>query len=209
LITILNFSQRVDGINDTICEELQAGFAARKVGTRYIKARDLTISLCNNCRNCMKAPGDVLGLCHFNDDMSGLLETILKSRCLIVSSPINCYDLPALVRILLERMSVFCYWPDEQYSPTVRKTPNKIKGVLITTSALPGIMVPILTRARRTFRFFAKPIRATNIDYYHLGFKGRTADMFFTEKDSQVVHKIVDNIARLMTAQYQRRAAPL
>ena len=157
----------------------------------------------------MKAPGDVLGLCHFNDDMSGLLETILKSRCLIVSAPINCYDLPALVRILLERMSVFCYWPDEQYSPTVRMIPNEIKGVLITTSALPGIMVPILTRARRTFRFFAKPIRATNIDYYHLGFKGRAADMFFTEKDRQIVCKIVDTVAKLITDHSQRKAVSL
>ena len=209
MITILNFSQRVDGINDTICEELQAGFAARKVETHYIKVRNLTISLCNNCRTCMKTPGNDLGHCHFNDDMKELLDAILKSRCLIVSAPINCYDLPALVRVLLERMSVFCYWPDEQYSPTVRRTPNEIKGVLITTSALPGIMVPILTRARRTFRFFAKPIRATNIDYYHLGFKGRAADMFFTEKDRQIVCKIVDTVAKLITDHSQRKAVSL
>ena len=157
----------------------------------------------------MQVPGDELGQCHIHDDMKELLDAILKSRCLIVSAPINCYDLPALVRVLLERMSVFCYWPDEQYSPTVRMAPNEIKGVLITTSALPGIMVPILTRARRTFRFFAKPIRVTKIDYYHLGFKGRKADMFFTEKDRQVVYKIVDNVAKLMADHYQRRAVPL
>ncbi len=195
MITILNFSQRAEGINDRICAELLAGFTARGIHPRYIKARDLTIGFCNNCRSCMQAAGDELGECHLPDDMKGLLESILKSRCLIVSAPINCYDLPALLRVILERMSVFCHWPDDNYSPAVRKMPNEIKGVLITTSALPGIMVPLLTRARKSFRLFARPLRVTKIDYYHLGFKGRKADMIYAENDRRIVGKIIASLA--------------
>jgi NADPH-dependent FMN reductase len=195
MITILNFSQRAEGINDTICADLAAGFAARGIPTRSIKARDLTISFCNNCRCCMKAPGTELGECHLDDDMKELLKSILESRCLIVSAPINCYDLPSLLRVMLERMSVFCHWPDSSYSPAVRKMPREIKGVLITTSALPGFMVPLVTRARRSFRLFARPLRVTKIDYHHLGFKGRKVDMNYTEKDRQVVRKIVSALS--------------
>jgi len=196
MITILNFSPRVNGVNDTICAELQQEFAARSVETRYLKTRDLTIRPCNNCRLCMRAPGNELGECHYQDDMKGLLDTILQSRCIIVSAPINCFDLPSLVRVMLERMSVFCYWPDDRYSPSVRLTPNKIKGVLITTSALPGIMVPILTRAKKTFKLFAKPLRITRIDYHHLGGKGRKADMRVTEKEQLILKKIVNRLAQ-------------
>ncbi len=197
MITILNFSRRPQGINDTICNELQEGFASKEVDTRYIKARELTIGFCNNCRSCMGSSGDELGECHLNDDMKELLEAILKSRALIVSAPINCYDLPSLVRVMLERMSVFCHWPADKYSPAVRKMPREIKGVLITTSALPGIVVPYVTRVRKTFRLFARPLRLTKIEYHHLGFKGRTVDSIFTDKDRRTVRKIVDTLAEL------------
>jgi NADPH-dependent FMN reductase len=196
VITILNFSQRAEGINDTICGELLAGFTARGIPVCHIKARELTIGYCNNCRSCMQAAGDELGECHVRDDMKGLLDTVLNSRCLIVSAPINCYDLPSLVRVMLERMSVFCYWPDEKYSPAVRRMPHEIRGVLITTSALPGIMVPLLTRARKSFRLFARPLRVTKINYCHLGFKGRRVDLNYTEKDRRVVGKIISDLAR-------------
>ena len=197
MITILNFSQRAEGINDTICADLQAGFTVQGIDTRSIKARDLTIGFCNNCRSCMRAPGDELGECHLGDDMKELLESILGSRCLIVSAPINCYDLPSLVRVRLERMSVFCHWPADKYAPAVRKMSREIKGVLITTSALPGIMVPLVTRARKSFSLFARPLRVTKIDYHHLGFKGRKGDMNYTEKDRRVVRKIISDVSRL------------
>lgn len=143
----------------------------------------------------MQLPGDELGKCHLDDDMNELIRSILASRCVIVSAPINCYDLPSLMRVILERMSVFCYWPDASYSPAIRKMQNRIKGVLITTSALPGVMVPLVTRSRKTFRLFAKPLNITRIDYHHIGFKGRKADMLFTEKDRDTVMKIINQFA--------------
>jgi NADPH-dependent FMN reductase len=198
VITILNFSRRVGGINDAICADLERGLVVKGLHSRTIHARDLTIGFCNNCRNCMKVPGEELGECHLNDDMKGLLETILNSRCLIVSAPVNCYDLPSLVRVMLERMSVFCYWPDDKYSPAVRKMPREIRGVLITTSALPGIMVPLVTRVRKSFRLFARPLRVTKIAYHHLGFKGRKSDMIYTENDRRVVRNIVEKLAKFL-----------
>lgn len=200
MITILNLSQRSNGINDRICDSLEKGFAANGVACRSIRIRELSIGFCNNCRACMKSPGNNLGSCVLNDDMQGLTSALVESDGIIVSSPVNCYDLPSALRIILERMSVFCYWNDEMYSPKVRDTGRDIRGVLITTSALPGIMVPLVTRVRSTFKLFAKPLRMKKVSYYHLGFKGRVADMAINRRDQGVIGKIVQQLSRLETS---------
>jgi multimeric flavodoxin WrbA len=143
----------------------------------------------------MKSPEDALGKCYLADDMDNLLKTVLLSEKLIVSSPVNCYDLPSIMRIMLERMGVFCYWSDDMYSPKIRPIKKKIKGMLITTSALPGVLVPVLTNVRKTFRLFAKPIGVQHIEYFHIGLKGRRVDLNFTDKDRKLCNKIVDKLS--------------
>jgi multimeric flavodoxin WrbA len=194
MISILNFSQHRNGINDRICEALEKGFLEKGMEYRYIRTRELKIGFCNNCRACMRSPGNELGTCTLNDDMQQLTASMLASDCIIVSAPINCYDLPSGMRVLLERMSIFCYWNDEMYAPKVRDTGRDIRGVLITTSALPGIMVPIVTRARKTFRLFAQPLQMKNVSYYHLGFKGRKADLTINNRDIGVVRRIINDL---------------
>jgi multimeric flavodoxin WrbA len=195
MITILNLSPRNQGINDQICDALVEGMTTNRVVHRYIKSRDLKIGVCNNCRFCMREPGNGLGVCTMSDDMKFLISALLDSDGVIVSAPINCYDLPSILRVILERMSVFCYWNDEMYAPKVRDVGRTIRGVLITTSALPGLMVPLLTKARTTFRLFAKPIGMKRIKYYHLGFKGRRIDQTFNERDLKAVRKILNGFA--------------
>lgn len=195
MITILNLSQRINGFNDTVCSTIINLLEAQNQGYRYIKTRELEIKFCNNCRLCMKSPGNQLGGCHLDDNMSQLVETLLASDCIVVSSPINCYDLPSIMKIILERMSVFCYWSDEMYAPKVRDSGKDIRGILITTSAMPGFMVPFMTRARRTYRLFAKPLRIKSTSCYHFGFKGRRTDMPFSERDSRVLKKIISRLA--------------
>jgi len=144
----------------------------------------------------MKSPGNDMGTCHINDDMPSLIDSMLNSDVLILSAPVNCYDLPSIIRILLERMSVFCYWSDEMRAPKVRDTGRDIKGVLITTSALPGVMVPILTKVKRTYKLFAKPLKIKKTDYYHIGFKGRKQDITFNDNDRNVVHTIISKLIK-------------
>ena len=195
MITILNLSRRVAGTNDTLCDRLGAGLAAQGLAVQQIRARDLSIQFCTNCRACMKPVGEVLGPCPLDDDMAELLTKLMTSTTIILAAPINCYDLPSILHVIIERMGVYCYWPDDSYSPKVRKVQQDIRGILITTSAMPSIMVPLTTQARKTFRLFAKPIGMKRISYYHLGFKGRSVDMPFNDRDLRVVNKVVRAVA--------------
>jgi len=194
MITIINVSPRTDGINDQICDRLCKGIAPVTSEFQYIKLRDLSLKFCTNCRACMRSPGKELGSCSLQDDMAGLLQRMLQSKQIIISSPINCYDLPSLFRVVMERMGGCCYWSEEMYSPKVRAAPKGIKGVLITTSALPGPMIPFLTGARKTFKLFVKPLGIKKIKYYHFGLKGRTIDRVLKENDRHRIEKIVGYI---------------
>ena len=196
MITLINVSQHINGINDQLCRYMSDKLDSSGLEYRYIQTRDLNIAFCNNCRLCMKPAGNDLGICHINDDMRSLIDSMLSSDVLILSAPVNCYDLPSIIRILLERMSVFCHWSDEMRAPKVRDTGRDIKGVLITTSALPGIMVPLLTQVKKTYTLFAKPLRIKKTDYYHIGFKGRKQDSSFTDNDRKVVQSIISTIIK-------------
>jgi hypothetical protein len=181
----------MNGINDQICEAICKGIAPTNAEFQYIKMRELSLQFCINCRMCMRSPGDEFGQCSLQDDMRNLLQRIMQSKQIIVSSPINCYDLPSIFKVMLERMGVCCYWSEEMYTPKVRTPRKGIRGILITTSALPGLMVPFVTSARKNFRLFAKPIGIDKIKYYHFGLKGRAVDMVLTEKDRRMVQKII------------------
>ncbi|RPI77835.1 MAG: flavodoxin family protein [Desulfobacteraceae bacterium] len=196
MITIINVSPRIGGINDQICDRLCRGITSANIDFQYIKLRELSLKFCTNCRTCMRTPGKELGPCSLQDDMAGLLQCMLQSKQIIVSSPINCYDLPSLFRVMIERMGGCAYWSEEMYSPKVRAAPKGIKGILITTSALPGPMIPFLTGARKTFKLFARPLGIKKIKYYHFGLKGRAVDMVLKDKDRQMIEKIVKNIIK-------------
>jgi multimeric flavodoxin WrbA len=187
-------------MNDAVCDLILAGLAEKGLAAQQFRARDLTIQFCTNCRSCMKPAGDLLGPCPLIDDVESLLTFLMQSKVIILSAPINCYDLPSILHVLIERMGVFCSWPDDGYSPKLRKVQQDIKGILITTSAMPGLMVPFMTQARKTFCLFAKPLGIKRIKYLHLGFKGRKADMVITEKDRGAVRKLIAHLATEATA---------
>ncbi|HIJ96403.1 MAG TPA: flavodoxin family protein [Desulfuromonadales bacterium] len=191
-------SRRIDSTH--ICDALTKKLIANQEEVDYLKTRELNIDFCTNCRQCMKNPGNALGTCHINDEMDVIIKSALSAKSVVLVTPINCYDLPSIVRVMLERMGVFCYWGDEMYAPKVRDVgTNVLLGVLITTSAMPGIMVPLTTGARKSFRLFAKPLGIKKIRYYHLGFKGRKIDRSFTSKDEkkiQAVAKVICNTRR-------------
>lgn len=190
MITILNLSRRMGGTNDHVCSSLVDKLTNSNQRYSYIQARDLSIEFCSNCRICMKFTGDALGLCPIKDDMAGLIDTIIASDVVVLVSPINCYDLPSILKIILERMSVFCYWEGEMYSPKLRNIGKDMKGILVTTSAMPSFMVPLTTKARNTFNLFSKPLRITKKHFFHICFKGKKSTMAFSEKDEVVVKKI-------------------
>ena len=65
-----------------------------------IHAVDKHIEYCTGCFSCMRNGG----ACIHDDDMRGILETILDSDLLIWSYPLYCYGMPAPLKALLDRI---------------------------------------------------------------------------------------------------------
>jgi len=79
----------LDGMKDAGEHEVQ-----------IIHAVDKHIEYCTGCFSCMRNGG----VCIHNDDMRGILETILDSDLLIFNYPLYCYGMPAPLKAIIDRI---------------------------------------------------------------------------------------------------------
>lgn len=100
-ILVLNGSPKREK-SDTMkitCSFLEGMNVVSPQEVRTIHAIDKHIEYCTGCFSCMRNGGD----CIHNDDMSEILEEILKSDLLIFNFPLYCYGMPASLKALLDR----------------------------------------------------------------------------------------------------------
>lgn len=64
-----------------------------------INVIDKHIEFCCGCLSCMKNGG----VCRHNDDMKPIIQQLLNSDLLVLSFPLYCYTMPAVLKNLIER----------------------------------------------------------------------------------------------------------
>ena len=72
---------------------------ATKQETHIIDVADKHIEFCSGCFTCMHNGGT----CRYDDDMRGILQEILESDVLLLSFPLYCFGMPAMLKSLIER----------------------------------------------------------------------------------------------------------
>jgi len=162
-------SYRKGGTIDAAVEELLA--AAREKGAETVTfyLGEKHIEFCTNCRECMQAPGEARGKCKLHDDLEPMLEAIDEADAVVLGSPVNCYNVTAIFRRLMERLVGSAYWPWGQDAPKGRnRKPNK-KAVLVASSGAPGILIPLATGAARALRITAEMLGAKTVGRLWIG----------------------------------------
>lgn len=66
---------------------------------RIIDVIDCHIEFCSGCLACMRNGG----VCRHHDDMHSILQQILSSDLLLLSFPLYCYGMPAMLKNLIDR----------------------------------------------------------------------------------------------------------
>ena len=156
-------SYRKGGTIDTAVESILAGARERGAKTHTFYLTDQHIEFCTNCRTCVQTPGPERGKCSQKDDMEQILTEIEAADAVVLASPVNCGNVTSIFRRFLERLLGCAYWPWGQAAPTPRSKVHTLKAVLLASSAMPGMMIPLFTGAssalRRTARILgAKPV---------------------------------------------------
>ena len=117
----------------------------------------------------MQTPGTERGKCKQHDDLEPMLEAIEEADAVVLGAPVNCYNVTAIFRRLMERLVGFSYWPWGQNAPKLRKSKSDKKAVLVASSAAPGIFIPIATGAARALRLTAKMLGAKTVGRMWIG----------------------------------------
>src|SRR5664279_2520286 len=153
-------SYRKGGTIDTAVEAIMAGARDNGAQTHTVYLTEQHIEFCSNCRSCTQTPGPERGKCPQRDDMEPILAQIETADAIVLASPVNCGNVTAIFRRFLERLMGCAYWPWGQSAPTPRSKLRTQKAILVASSAMPGIMLPIFTGASRALRSAAKVLGA-------------------------------------------------
>lgn len=158
-ILAINGAYRRGGMMDQAVEAACAAARAAGAETEAVLLAGEHIEFCLNCRACTQAPGDRRGECVQKDAMAALLAKADAADALILAAPVNFFNVNALTRRFMERLTPGAYWPWGAAAPKMRLKPAK-KAVLITSSAMPSLAGRLATGALRALKAAAEGLGA-------------------------------------------------
>ncbi|KAF0125478.1 MAG: hypothetical protein FD189_1571 [Elusimicrobia bacterium] len=150
-IIAITGSYRRGGVIEQAAEAVLAGAREAGAETRLINLADLKIEFCNNCRSCTQEPGGKRGACVLRDEMDALLDAADAADGIVLSAPVNCFNVTAIFRRFMERLLPYAYWPWGALAPKMRLRTRR-PAVLITSSAMPSLFGRVATGAMRALR---------------------------------------------------------
>jgi hypothetical protein len=168
-ILAITGSYRRDGIIETAVEAILAGAQAAGAETSIIRLMDHHLEFCSNCRTCTQDPGARRGPCVQDDELEEILVKVDEADGLVLGAPVNFFNVSAVFRRFLERLVGFVYWPWGQPGPSVRDKRLPRKSVLVASSAMPGLFLPLATGAPRALKTASKILGARPIGTLWIG----------------------------------------
>jgi multimeric flavodoxin WrbA len=162
-------SYRRGGAIDTAVEAILEGAREKGAQTHAIYLTEQHIEFCTNCRKCTQTPGEERVKCTHQDDMEAILQEIEAADAIVLSSPVNYWNVTAIFRRFLERLLGFTYWPWGQNAPAPRSKRQPRKAVLVASSGMPGFLIPLATGAAKALRIAAKSLGAKTIGTLWIG----------------------------------------
>ena len=194
-IVAVTGSYRRGGIIDQAVAE--AAKAARESGAEVsvINLLDKHIEFCTNCRVCTQATGEKRGGCPLKDDMNGILDELEAADGYILAAPVNFFNVTAIFRRFMERLTPYAYWVWGQSAPRFRIKGKNKKAVVITSSAMPSIMGRIFTGAIRALKGAAEPLGAKYSGSLFIGFAAGAEKPKLSETDARLAGKLGRGLA--------------
>ena len=169
-------SYRKGGATDSAVQAILAAAREHGAQTHTLYLTDQHLEFCTNCRRCTQAPGLQRGSCVQQDDLQSILTEIDAADALILGAPVNYWNVTAIFRQFMERLLGYCYWPWGQAAPRLRNKKLARKAVLVSSSAMPGFFIPLLTGAARALRVTAKMLGIKTVATLWIGLTGKQPD---------------------------------
>lgn len=98
-ILILSGSPRKNGNSDLLCDEFMRGAIDGGNSVEKIFVAGKNIGYCRGCYYCQKSGGK----CVIKDDMAEVLQKIIDSDVIVLSSPVYFYSISAQLKTVIDR----------------------------------------------------------------------------------------------------------
>ena len=183
-------SYRKGGTIDAAVQAILEGAREKGAATSIIYLTDQHLEFCNNCRRCTQAPGRQRGQCVQHDDLDAILHEIDAADAIVLGSPVNCFNLTAIFRRFMERLTGAAYWPWGQNGPSMRTRDCKRRAALVSSSAMPGFMLPIFTGASRALRLTAQMLGAKPVGKLWIGLSGKQPQQALSQRTLEHARRI-------------------
>jgi multimeric flavodoxin WrbA len=168
-------SYRRGGAVDTLVSEILRSAERLGAETTKVYLLDRPIEFCTNCRTCTQEPGPVPGRCVHTDEFGELLALLDGSDGLVLGAPVNFYSVNALIRRFMERLVCLAEWPWGAPAPKLRRKVGRRRAVLVTSTAMPGFLIPVATGALRALKATARTMGVRPVATVYTGFMGAPA----------------------------------
>ena len=170
-------SYRRGGVTDTAVDAVLEGARGAGAETSKIYLIDQHIEFCRNCRACTQEGGMARGRCVIEDDVDWVLRQVESADALVLAASVNYYNATAIFRQFLERMIGYMYWPwGCRVGPLLRTKVKTKRAVLVSSSAMPAWLIPLITGAPRALRMAAKMAGARTVGTLWVGTAGIEAE---------------------------------
>jgi len=175
-------SYRKSGIVVAAVEAVLAGARENGADTHLFSLSECNLNYCNNCRKCSQEPGPERGRCGQLDDLESILREVEDADSVVLASSVNYGSVTAVFRKFMERLTGFYFWPWGQPMPELRQLPRR-KAVLVASSGMPGLFIPLFTDVRRALRLTASMLGAKPVSSLWLGRYGWRLDCRLLDAD--------------------------
>ncbi|UCD93943.1 MAG: flavodoxin family protein [Candidatus Zixiibacteriota bacterium] len=101
-VLIINGATREGGNTDTLLSKLSDGMESSGLQVIEVRLRDLNISDCIGCCQCLKEKS-----CHFEDDMTNLRKSLIATDVIVFASPIYWCEVTGLMKTFVDRLYFF------------------------------------------------------------------------------------------------------
>jgi multimeric flavodoxin WrbA len=176
-------SYRRSGTIESAVEAVLQGAREKGALTHTIHLTDQHLEYCTNCRQCTQTPGLERGKCNQEDNLEQILAEIEAADAVVLASPVNYGNVTAVFRTFMERLIGFAYWPWGGMAPKARKKTATRKAVLVASSAMPGLLIPLLTGTANALRTTAKMLSAKPVGKLWIGLSAQEPDQPLSAKN--------------------------
>lgn len=188
-------SYRKGGITDqTVTALIEEAKRADITIMAPIYLRDRSINFCLNCRQCTQKKGEKRGECPQKDDMEEILKQIDAADVIVLAAPVNFYNVNAITRRFMERLTPYAYWPWGKGAPSSRKKGKKKKAILVTSSAMPAFLGRFFTGAIRALKGIAGVVGAKTVGTIFIGLVGSAEKESIGNRIAPQIRKIIGKL---------------